>query len=73
MAPTPVRWRLGDLRGWRPETREGGTMTTLSCYNPLSGAEEERAYLLGGLGRILQCVVAYFVFDLAKGINYLIA
>ncbi len=69
LAPTPVRWRVAEVRGWRPETREGGTLTTVTCYNPQTGAEEERAYLLGGLGRVLQSVVAYFVLDSLKSMS----
>lgn len=54
----PNRWRDCYIHGRRPETREGGSFTTL--FIPISPhVVEERAYLFGGLSRDLHSSLSY--------------
>ena len=34
--PMPIRWRYCEIKGWRPETREGATITT-ATLNRITG------------------------------------
>ena len=65
----PVKWRACDVRGWRPETREGATLTTIAVQKFGVGTDEERVYLFGGLSRGLHSTVAYLVFDNIKSME----
>lgn len=62
----PVRWKEYEIRGWRPEAREGATFTTLFVTGGVHGESEERAYLFGGLSRDLHSAIAYLTFDISK-------
>ena len=61
--PMPIKWRDCDVRGWRPETREGATLTVVSISKLPGGVEEEKAYLFGGLSRDLHSTVACLTND----------
>lgn len=68
----PVKWRICEARGYYPEAREGGTLTSIAIQKEGSKIEEERAYLFGGLSRDLHCSVAYFTFNATKCMNIII-
>ena len=57
--PMPNKWRLCEVRGRRPEAREGATFTRLSVrLSP--HFVEDRLYMFGGLSRDLLSNISYF-------------
>jgi len=57
----PSKFRMILVRGRRPETREGATLTKILVkYGP--SHSEERIYLFGGLSRDLLSTLSYFVY-----------
>ncbi len=60
--PTPIAWRKCVVKGSRPETKEGATLTRVSVKLS-SYAVEERLYLFGGLSRDLHASLLYFKAD----------
>ena len=61
----PYKWRMCEIPGWRPETREGATFTKLNVRGA-GGAVEERSYLFGGLSRDLHYTIVYLTLDSSK-------
>eukprot|EP01022_Parablepharisma_sp_SALTPOND_P026623 TRINITY_DN644_c0_g1_i1.p2 TRINITY_DN644_c0_g1~~TRINITY_DN644_c0_g1_i1.p2 ORF type:complete len:469 (+),score=15.56 TRINITY_DN644_c0_g1_i1:1707-3113(+) len=59
-AMLPYKWRVCETPEWRPETREGGTLTVLKVHHEL------RAYLFGGLSRDLHSSIVYLTADTSK-------
>lgn len=59
-------WRIGETQGWRPETREGATFTTIKIQKNNNSGFEERAYLFGGLSRDLHYAIAYLTRDTGR-------
>lgn len=62
----PFQWRLCEITGWRPETREGATFTRARVQTKVG--TEDRAYLFGGLSRDLHSATTYLSFSPTKGI-----
>lgn len=62
-AQRPVKWVEHDIRGDRPEAREGATLTSLYVLTENHGEQEERAYLFGGLSRDLHSDIEYVSYD----------
>ena len=59
----PYKWRVCDVLGWHPETREGATLTRIRVQYSPSNPTEERAYLFGGLSRDLHSSIVYLSQD----------
>jgi len=66
----PKKWILYELGGYRPEAREGGSLTRISVARNDSSFED-RLYLFGGLGRGLLSALSYFYIT-ANGINLIL-
>ncbi len=64
----PFRWRLCEITGWRPEAREGATLTRLRVQT--RAGTEERAYLFGGLSRELYSAVDCLAHDSQGGFHW---
>jgi hypothetical protein len=65
----PVRWRECEVKGWRPEAREGATLTTLWVPKEKGPGYEERVYLYGGLSRDILCTIGYLTNNATKSIT----
>jgi len=61
--PMPIRWKELNIKGYRPETREGATFVNITFPKKNGGGEEERAYLFGGLSRDLHGSIASLKYD----------
>eukprot|EP01022_Parablepharisma_sp_SALTPOND_P009513 TRINITY_DN1394_c0_g1_i2.p1 TRINITY_DN1394_c0_g1~~TRINITY_DN1394_c0_g1_i2.p1 ORF type:complete len:472 (-),score=24.31 TRINITY_DN1394_c0_g1_i2:3555-4970(-) len=62
----PIAWRKCFTHGWRPEAREGATLTTIFVPNETNGILEERAYLFGGLSRTIYASLGYLSLNSQK-------
>ena len=65
----PQLIRECESHGWRPEVREGATLTTMPSQKIGNAWIEERAYLFGGLSRDLFCSIAYVENDSSRSKN----
>lgn len=64
----PSRCRECEVHGWRPEAREGATLTAFPATKIGDKWIEERAYLFGGLSRDLYSSIAYLKVDHQEGV-----
>jgi len=56
----PIKWSVCRNFKWRPETREGATLT------PILVDKEQRLYMFGGLSRVLHSSMSYFLLNSRK-------
>jgi len=68
----PIRWAKCITKGWRPETREGATLTNIFVPCKELGCYQERCYLFGGLSRIIFGSLGYITLAPTKGIFLII-
>lgn len=61
--PMPYQCKECTVYGWRPETREGATLTTIPAHMWKGKWLEERTYMFGGLSRSLYSEISYLTVN----------
>ena len=59
----PFACRQCTVYGWKPEGREGATLTTIPIHKEGGKWVQERTYMFGGLSRDLYAEISYLIFE----------